>query len=165
MPASISTAELAAYSDGERARWERWFQLHPDALAAPVQTGGRFASVWDLIDHIFLVEKRHTLRLKGVEPLPTATGASPPQAAALFAWGRDARAELAAVLAAMTPAEAESVMRVRFGDREYAFTRRKLALHIFFHETRHWAQIATAVRNAGFEPPGNHDLIYSTALP
>jgi hypothetical protein len=32
------------------------------------------------------------------------------------------------------------------------------------HEVRHWAQIASAVRAAGFVPPGDHDLFYSKAL-
>jgi uncharacterized damage-inducible protein DinB len=41
---------------------------------------------------------------------------------------------------------------------------RKLLLHIGLHETRHWAQIALAVRQAGLEPPGQHDLFYSRAL-
>jgi uncharacterized damage-inducible protein DinB len=43
-------------------------------------------------------------------------------------------------------------------------TPRKLLFHILLHEMRHWAQIALAIRLAGFEPPGNHDLLYSTAL-
>ena len=41
---------------------------------------------------------------------------------------------------------------------------RKLLFHILIHEIRHWAQIALAVRLAGFEPPGDHDLFYSRAL-
>ena len=43
-------------------------------------------------------------------------------------------------------------------------TPRKLLFHILIHEIRHWAQIALAVRLAGFEPPGDHDLFFSTAL-
>jgi uncharacterized damage-inducible protein DinB len=43
-------------------------------------------------------------------------------------------------------------------------TPRKLLFHILLHELRHWAQIALAVRLAGFEPPGDHDLFFSKAL-
>ena len=43
-------------------------------------------------------------------------------------------------------------------------TPRKLLFHCLLHETRHWAQIALAIRRAGLEPPGNHDLFYSRAL-
>ena len=41
---------------------------------------------------------------------------------------------------------------------------RKLLFHILLHEIRHWAQIALAVRLAGLDPPGDHDLFYSRAL-
>ena len=44
---------------------------------------------------------------------------------------------------------------------EFVLTPRKLLFHCLLHETRHWAQIALAVRRAGLEPPGNHDLFYS----
>ena len=43
-------------------------------------------------------------------------------------------------------------------------TTRKLLFHVLLHEIRHWAQIAAAVRLAGFEPPGDHDLLFSAAL-
>ena len=51
---------------------------------------------------------------------------------------------------------------VQTGD--FLLTPRKLLFHFLLHETRHWAQIALAVRRAGLEPPGNHDLFYSKAL-
>jgi uncharacterized damage-inducible protein DinB len=41
---------------------------------------------------------------------------------------------------------------------------RKLLFHILLHEMRHFAQIALAVRLAGFEPPGDHDLVFSDAV-
>jgi len=40
----------------------------------------------------------------------------------------------------------------------------ELLFHMALHEVRHWAQIAAAVRMAGFAPPGDHDLFYSRAL-
>ena len=45
-----------------------------------------------------------------------------------------------------------------------ALSPRKLLFHILVHEIRHWAQIALAVRLAGFDPPGDHDLAHSRAL-
>ena len=47
---------------------------------------------------------------------------------------------------------------------DFVLTPRKLLFHILLHETRHWAQIALAVRLAGLEPPGDHDLFYSKAF-
>ncbi len=43
-------------------------------------------------------------------------------------------------------------------------TPRKLLFHILLHETRHWAQIALALRLAGIDPPGDHDLFFSRAI-
>jgi uncharacterized damage-inducible protein DinB len=47
---------------------------------------------------------------------------------------------------------------------DFVLTPRKLLFHCLLHETRHWAQIALALRRAGIEPPGNHDLFFSKAL-
>jgi len=51
---------------------------------------------------------------------------------------------------------------VQTGD--FMLSPRKLLFHCLLHETRHWAQIALAIRNAGLTPPGNHDLFYSRAM-
>ena len=41
----------------------------PEAIDAPVQPGGRLPTVGKLIDHIFLVERRHLQRLMEPEAL------------------------------------------------------------------------------------------------
>lgn len=103
MSLALGIDELLGHTNGERGKWEQWFAAQPPAaLDAPLQRDGRFPTVWRLMGHIFLVEKRHTQRLK----------------------------------------------------RE----------HILFHEIRHWAQIAAALRNAGSIPPGDHDLLFSGAM-
>ena len=67
-------------------KWEQWFRAQPPAaLEASVQRGGRFDTVWALIDHIFIVEKRHTQRLMQVLPLAQETGVAAMDAPALFA--------------------------------------------------------------------------------
>ena len=60
MACSLNMAEVMGYTAGERARWEHWFQSQPPTVVdASVQKEGDFQDVWRLIDHIFLVEKRH----------------------------------------------------------------------------------------------------------
>ena len=49
-------------------------------------------------------------------------------------------------------------------DGTYPLSPRKLLFHMALHEVRHWAQVASTVRMAGFAPPGEHDLFYSKAL-
>jgi uncharacterized damage-inducible protein DinB len=43
-------------------------------------------------------------------------------------------------------------------------SRRKVAVHALFHSQRHWAQLATLVRNAGFPSGFKGDLLFSPAL-
>ena len=163
MPLSLGIDELVLYTSGERAKWEAWFPEHP-ALDAPVQREGDFSDVWRLMHHIFLVEKRHTQRLKQESPLMQQIGVARHDVMALFAFGRAAREEFTGFLHSASDADLERVLELTFRNRATKFTARKLVFHIFFHEIRHWAQISTAVRNAGFTPPGFHDLLFSDAM-
>ena len=49
-------------------------------------------------------------------------------------------------------------------EQQWSMTPRKLLFHVLVHEIRHWAQVALAARLAGVDPPGDHDLFYSSAL-
>ncbi len=165
MSLSLGIDEVLGYTGEERSKWEQWFAGQPTAaFDAAVQRDGQFPTVWALVDHVFLVEKRHVQRLKGESPLDGETRVVHPDATALFAYGRAARAELAAFLHATPEAELARPREFHFASTSMVVSPRKLVFHILVHEIRHWAQIATAARNAGFVPPGNHDLVYSSAL-
>ncbi len=151
------------YTNEERAKWRGWLAAHPDAIDAPVQPGGRLPTVGKLIDHIFLVERRHLQRLTG-DRLSNETGLSGSNAPPLFDYGASVRRELEQLAATMTEESADGVRSFEVREQQWSMTPRKLLFHILLHETRHWAQIALAVRLAGFEPPGDHDLFYSAAL-
>ncbi len=155
--------ELLRYTNGEREKWRGWFGGHADALEAPVQSGGRFPTVGKLIDHIFLVERRHLQRLLD-EPLSEHTGLTGNNASPLFDYGASVRRELEQYVQDLDDDVADQQRLFQLRDQQYLLTPRKLLFHILLHELRHWAQIALAIRVAGIEPPGEHDLFYSTAL-
>jgi uncharacterized damage-inducible protein DinB len=163
MALSLTFDELLRYTNGEREKWRGWFGGHADALEAPVQSGGRFPTVGKLIDHIFLVERRHLQRLLD-EPLTEHTGLTGNNAPPLFDYGASVRRELEQYVQDLDDDVADEERSFLIGDRQLPMTPRKLLFHILLHELRHWAQIALAIRLAGFEPPGNHDLLYSAAL-
>ena len=163
MSLSITFDELLRYTSAERDKWRKWLVDHPDAIDAPVQSRARFPTVGKLIDHIFLVERRHLQRLAG-EPLAERTGLTGNNAPPLFDYGASVRRELEHYVANLGGDEADAIRTFEVQDSRVAMTPRKLLFHILLHETRHWAQIALAVRLAGLEPPGDHDLFYSTAL-
>lgn len=162
MALTIAYDELLRYTNGERDKWRSWFGLNPRAMEAPLQPGGRFPTVGKLIDHIFLVERRHLQRLTG-DRLSQETGLSGSNASPLFDYGASVRRELEH-LARTLDDTADEIRQIEIRDRKWPTSVRKLLFHILIHETRHWAQIALAVRLAGFEPPGDHDLFFSQAL-
>ena len=160
---NLSFAEMLRYTQEERDKWRAFFTAHPEAMEIELQPGGRFATVGALIDHIFLVERRHLQRLNS-EPVDTKTGLSGHHAPPLFDYGASVRRELEQFLLEIDDDAADEPRTFTVLNGEYVLTPRKLLFHILLHETRHWAQIALAVRRVGLEPPGNHDLFYSRAL-
>ena len=128
-----------------------------------MQPGGRLPTVGRLIDHIFLVERRHLQRLRGTE-LDTKTGLSGLNAPPLFDYGASVRRELELFVDQLDDEVASQPRSFTVQTGDFVLSPRKLLLHILMHETRHWAQIALALRRTGLEPPGNHDLFYSRAL-
>jgi uncharacterized damage-inducible protein DinB len=155
--------EFLRYTQEERDKWRRWFVEHPDAMEVEVQPGARFATVGALIDHIFLVERRHVQRLQQA-PLDTKTGLSGRHAPPLFDYGASVRRELEQFASDLDDDVADEARTFTVQTGDFVLTPRKLLFHCLLHETRHWAQIALSLRRAGLEPPGNHDLFFSKAL-
>lgn len=162
MTLALTFDELLRYTSDERDKWRVWFVAHPAAIDAPVQPGARFATVGKLVDHIFLVERRHLQRLQS-QPIVEQTGLTGNNAPPLFDYGASVRRELEQYAENLGD-DADEVRSFDIRGVRMPLTTRKLLFHVMVHEIRHWAQIATAVRVAGFEPPGDHDLLFSTAL-
>ena len=160
MALDLSFDELLRYTNDEREKWRRWFQSHPEAMDA------RAAAGWPVSDR----RQAHRSHLSGRAASPAAADGR--SAVGVDRADRQQRAA-ALRLRGVGPARARAVCRVdrrrrcqRAADdrRPRAdvvdVTPRKLLFHILIHEIRHWAQIALAVRLAGLEPPGDHDLFY-----
>jgi uncharacterized damage-inducible protein DinB len=160
---NLTFSELLRYTNEERDKWRTWFAAHPEALEVEVQPGGRLSTVGTLVDHIFLVERRHVQRLNNVKP-DDQTGLSGRHAPPLFDYGASVRRELEQFAAEIDPETADELRTFTVQSGTFQLSSRKLLFHCLLHEIRHWAQIALAVRRAGLEPPGNHDLLFSKAL-
>ena len=163
MSLQLSYDELLRYTSDEREKWRSWLQARPEAMDAPLQPGGRFPTVGKLIDHVFLVERRHLERLTG-DPVSESTGLTGANAPPLFDYGASVRRELEQFAREVDEDEADEPRTFVVRDLTVTMSTRKLLFHILLHEIRHWAQIALAVRLAGLDPPGEHDLYYSRAL-
>jgi uncharacterized damage-inducible protein DinB len=112
-----------------------------------------------LFDHIFLVERRHLSRLEGGTP-PDATGVAAGDVRVLWEYGDLVRADLRRYAEDLDAAEGSAILTVVTQSGTQTVTKRWLAAHILLHEIRHLAQIAYAARNAGEEPPGQHDIFF-----
>lgn len=163
MSLSLTFDELLRYTSAERDKWRRWFAAHPDAMDVVVQPGGRLPTVGKLIDHIFFAERRILQRLTDA-PLSQSTGLTGNNAPPLFDYGASVRRELEQYVADLDVDVADEIRSFEIGERRLTMTARKLLFHVLIHEIRHWAQITLAVRLAGFEPPGEHDLLFSPSL-
>ncbi|MEO6213320.1 MAG: DinB family protein [Vicinamibacterales bacterium] len=163
MALALAYEELRLYTDEERARWRGFFSEHAGALELPFQRSERFATIGKLVDHIFLVERRHLQRLRGETPA-SSTGLTGNNAQPLFDYGASVRRELEQYVRDLDEDVANQVRTLDVRDQQWPMTPRKLLFHILLHEIRHWAQIALAVRLAGIDPPGDHDLFFSRAI-
>ena len=151
--------ELLAYSDHERAKWRAWLEADPSRLSLPVQDGGRFPTIGILLDHMFLVERRHLARMEGATP-PESTGVAAGDLKGLFEYGDLVRADFTRFVTTLDDATASQRFTFTIPTGPQTMSRRKLATHVVLHEVRHLAQVALAARAAGVAPPGDHDLFF-----
>jgi uncharacterized damage-inducible protein DinB len=158
---SITTGltELLSYSDHERAKWCAWFEVDSKRLGLPFQPGARFPTLGSVLDHVFLVERRHLSRLEGATP-PEASGVPEGDVKALFEYGDLVREDFRRFVTSVDDDAAAETFTFTVPMGTYTMTRRKLATHVVLHEVRHLAQVAYAARLAGLEPPGEHDLLF-----
>jgi uncharacterized damage-inducible protein DinB len=156
--------ELLDYTDEETTRWEGWMREQGEAVLAVPLGEGRWSTVGELAFHIFLVEQRYADRLLDEPPTPYE---NVPHASfdELFALHRRARGSLERFVC---EASEEDWRRVLTFDTILSggitASKRKIAAHALLHGVRHWAQIATALRQAGFAGQWPHDLLTSSAL-
>ncbi len=151
----LTFEELLAYVDEERAKWDAWFRGHPREAAT---------AAWPLLDHLFVTELRHTQRIRVEYPLPESTGVAPGDWDALWQWSVVTRRKMLGVYRGLDEARAAGAILVPLMGEMCSVTPRKLLFHVLIHETRHWAQVASVLRAAGFEPPGRHDFVFSSAI-
>jgi uncharacterized damage-inducible protein DinB len=165
MSFSLSIDELRTYTDEERGKWNVWFRGQSrEVFGSALQSSGAFPTVWHLLDHIFVVERRHLQRLRGEYPLPETTAMPPGDWDAIWDYGIHTRAELAGAIRSFSSMEAGTPRAVQIMGEQRMITPRKILFHVLLHEMRHWAQISLALRNAGLNPPQDQDFIFSSAI-
>jgi uncharacterized damage-inducible protein DinB len=160
MSVGVELRQLLDYTEFERAKWRAWLAADPSRLAIPFQSGGRFATIGSLVNHVFFVAERHLARLTG-KPLPEVSPVTDHDLAGLFEYSARVHAEFRGFIASFGDAATQPITFTLKNGPTMTVPKRKLATHILLHEVRHFAQLAYAARVAGHEPPGEHDYFFS----
>jgi uncharacterized damage-inducible protein DinB len=162
MDPSLKMSELLAYAENEARLWEKWFHQNPAALDVPLDIA-QAKNARDLVLHIVAVDQRYAERLQGEEVTPYEN--FPDDIAALFETGDRAFKKLRGFLDSATEDEWKKV--IEFPTRSMGTltsSKRKIFIHTLLHSTRHWAQLATALRVAGYKQNWPHDFLFTDAI-
>ena len=163
-PRTLTFRELLSYTAGETERWHRWLAAQPPAVLDLPIGEGRIATVRGLIHHIALVERRYADRLLG-DPVTTYESVPDDSVEALFAAFADGRRKLERYLASASDEDlAQHLEFETLSAGKQAASARKIVAHALMHGIRHWAQLATLLRQGGYRTDWAHDLLMSDAL-
>lgn len=160
----LTIRELLDYTAAETRHWQRWLAAQPaEVLDLPIGAG-RTATVRGLIHHTIVVERRYTDRLRG-EPVTTYESVPSDSLDALFATFDDTRVRLDAWLASANDADLAQILEFQtLSAGTLTGSARKVLVHLLLHGVRHWAQLATALRQQGHATDWPHDILMSDAL-
>ena len=161
--AAITLEELLVDNEVSTRKWQAWFANNPAALdvSCAIYNSG---SVLGLLKHIFAVELRHSQRLNGEEV--TAYDAIPVGSLDdLIAVHSQATQNLRRFLASANDAALLEVIALQTVSAGTLYaSRRKLFAHILLHSMRHWAQLSSLLREAGYTTDWPKDFLFSEAM-
>jgi uncharacterized damage-inducible protein DinB len=164
MTPAITLNELLAWNQQSSNFWKAHLEANPTLLELPCGIGGA-ANVQQFVRHVWGVELRWGQRLAG---LPVSPNEEMPDGPLDALFGLHVKA--VQVFRALLDDPAlnwDETMTLDFPwlpPAARTASRRKVAGHALFHSQRHWAQLATLIRAAGFPSGFKGDLLFSSAL-
>ncbi|MDR3751702.1 MAG: DinB family protein [Terracidiphilus sp.] len=164
MTPAITLQELLVWSKESSDFWHEHLLANPSLLELPCSIGGT-SNVQGFVRHIWAVDLRWSQRIAGLPELPREDVPAGPLDA-LYGLHQQAVQIFSALL--NDPAQDWDAIKALEYDwlpaHARTASRRKLMAHALFHSQRHWAQLATLVREAGFPVKFPGDLLFSSAL-
>ncbi len=158
---ALSYETLLEHTSIEQHRWHDWFAEHPAAWAVPFATG-RMATIGGVAMHIFAVELRYAQRLLD-QAVTDWEDFRQTSIEDVFGVGDNARAQLVQFLTTAPEAELDRVLTFQtLSAGLISASKHKIASNLFLHGIRHWAQVATVLRQMGFGDQWSHDLLLSS---
>jgi len=158
----ISLAELLAWNDQAAHSWKSHLQANAALLEVACDIGNT-GNVLGFARHIWGAEQRWARRLAALENKDAVTG----PVETLFAMHVEAAELFGGLIDGPDASWAEPyILNFDWVPEDMRrVSRRKIALHSLFHSQRHYAQLATLARVAGFPAQFRGDLLFCAALP
>ena len=150
--------ELLAWVERTSTGWRELLAEHPEVLSIPCDIQ-ETNSVAGLVQHIVAAELRYAQRLRGLPESPYEE-ISMGSAAELYTTHDKAMALLRPLLSRPDVAWEQ---RIEFATRSAGtlqVTRRVVLIHLLMHSIRHYAQLATLVRQHGVKPNWPMDYLF-----
>jgi uncharacterized damage-inducible protein DinB len=154
---TLSTKELIDWSERTADGWRELLAKHPELLTQPCDIAGA-KTIGELLQHIVAVELRYAERLAG---LPASDYAAIPfnSADAIYAT-HDRAAKLFQDLIATDSDWDERIDFVTRSMGPARASRKAILFHAMLHGIRHYAQLATLVRQHGVKPGWPMDYLF-----
>jgi uncharacterized damage-inducible protein DinB len=158
----FSIDEWIRHNEHETLHWHEWFKRNPAALEVPIDIA-QTKNVRELVLHIVAVDRRYAERLCDKEVTPYENLSR--ELDDLFAVAAESFTQLRKY--AQQAGQEDLRKELTFPTRTAGTlksSKRRILIHTLMHSVRHWAQLATELRKAGFKTDWQHDLLYSEVI-
>ena len=157
---SLSAEEIFAWNEKTTAGWRNLLADHPELLTQPCDIAGT-RSVAELLQHIVAAQLRYAERLAG---LPISDYASIKFDSVESIYATHDRA--AAILRQLLSSDVDWNEPIDFATRSMGTLhsdRKTILFHALLHGIRHYAQLASLVRQCGVKPDWPMDYLFMHA--
>ena len=154
---SLSAEEILAWNEKTAQSWRRFLIAHPELLAQPCDIAGT-KSVAELLQHIVAAQLRYAERLAG---LPISDYAAIPfdSVESIYAV-HDRSVVIFQQLLASDVDWSEPIDFVTRTAGTLHSDRKTILFHALLHGIRHYAQLASLVRQCGVKPDWPMDYLF-----
>jgi uncharacterized damage-inducible protein DinB len=157
MPQPALTAyEMLAWLDTTSNHWHDLIEAHPEILAMPCDIMGA-STAGQLLQHIVAVELRYAEQLSGL-PVTEYSAIAFDSADAIYKTHRCATA----LISKQLESDVDWNQRIDYVTRSMGparSMRKTILFHALMHAIRHYAQLATLVRQHGVKPGWQMDYL------
>ena len=154
---SLSAEEILAWNESTAAGWRKFLANHPELLTQPCNIANT-RSVAELLQHIVAAQLRYAERLAG---LPISDYAAIPfdSVESIYAVHERSVAIFQQLLASDVDWSEPIDFVTRTAGTLYS-DRKTILFHALLHGIRHYAQLASLVRQCGVKPDWPMDYLF-----